>query len=180
MGNIGLSFLSKLSSGYWTIFDPTNGFTAISSVMARMIDQESIHPRYFFETSMLLELGLLRAVVQDIDLPAIYGNEKSSLSEFDSLFKFPGLLIKGFIKRFFIQYLVRDFSAVTLFTVMGLPMVLFGFIFGIVHWVISIKTGYPATTGTVMLAVLPFILGSQFLLQALVMDIQNVPRNNVS
>jgi dolichol-phosphate mannosyltransferase len=180
IGNIGLSFLNKLCSGYWTIFDPTNGYTAISNNMARMIDPGSIHPRYFFESSMLLELGLLRAVVQDVDIPARYRNEKSSLSEFDSFIKFPGLLLKGFIKRFFIQYLVRDFSAVTLFSLMGLSMVLFGFIFGLINWILSIKTEHPATTGTVMLAVLPFILGSQFLLQALVMDIQNVPKNNVS
>lgn len=28
-GNAGLSFLAKLSTGYWNIFDPTNGYTAI-------------------------------------------------------------------------------------------------------------------------------------------------------
>jgi dolichol-phosphate mannosyltransferase len=28
-GNAVLSFLTKLSSGYWSIFDPTNGFTAV-------------------------------------------------------------------------------------------------------------------------------------------------------
>ncbi len=175
-GNLGLSFLNKMCSGYWNIFDPTNGYTAISANMLSKMDFASIHPRYFFESSMLLELGLQRAVVRDVFIPARYNGERSSLSELDSFLRFPPLLIKGFLKRFFIQYLVRDFSAVTLFVIFGIPLILFGFIFGLVQWARSAQAGIPATPGTVMLAMLPFILGWQFIMQALIMDIQNVPR----
>ncbi len=34
-GNAALSFLTKLSSGYWDLFDPTNGYTAIHVAVAR-------------------------------------------------------------------------------------------------------------------------------------------------
>ncbi len=176
-GNFWLSFMNKMSSGYWNIFDPTNGYTAITSSMIKQIDPEYIHKRYFFESSMLLELGLQRAVIRDVYIPARYRDESSSLSELDSLLKFPGLLIKGFIRRIFIQYIIRDFSAVTIFLLLGIVFAAFGSIFGIIQWFISYKTGHPATTGTVMLAVLPFILGSQFLLQSILMDIQNTPRS---
>ena len=176
IGNMGLSLLNKISSGYWNIFDPTNGYTAITAGMLAKIDVSNLHPRYFFEQSLLLELGLHRAVVKDVYIPARYQNEKSSLSELDSLFRFPPLLVRGFFRRLFIQYFVRDFSAVTLFLLMGVPLVLFGFIFGSIRWIQSIQSNIPATTGTVMVAVLPFILGVQFIMQALIMDIQNVPR----
>ena len=70
IGNLGLSFLTKLASGYWNIFDPTNGYTAIHPSIISQLDQSAIHRRYFFETSMLLELGLVRAVVRDVYIPA--------------------------------------------------------------------------------------------------------------
>ena len=86
IGNIGLSFLTKFASGYWNIFDPTNGFSAISSKVLEKIDCGQIHKRFFFEISMLIQLGLNRAVVQDVSIPAKYGNEKSN-------FPFPYYLV---------------------------------------------------------------------------------------
>jgi len=48
IGNMGLSFLIKASSGYWNIFDPNNGFVAISKEMLRTINTNKIHKRYLF------------------------------------------------------------------------------------------------------------------------------------
>jgi len=175
LGNTGLSFLSKISSGCWNVFDPTNGYTAIHRVAAQLINRENIHRRYFFESSMLIELRLIRAVVRDVYMPARYGDETSSLSEFDSLFRFPPLLLKGFLRRLKIEYFIRDFTPVSLFLVAGIPMVIFGLIFGLYHWAQSIAQQVPATTGTVMVATLPVIIGIQLILQAFVMDIQNTP-----
>jgi dolichol-phosphate mannosyltransferase len=177
IGNIGLSFLTKLASGYWNIFDPTNGYTAIWSDVFANLDQHHLARRFFFETSLLIELGLTRAVVKDVYIPARYNNEKSTLSEIEAFFKFPIPLLQGCLKRILIQYFIRDFSALSLFLITGLAASLFGTVFGGYHWIRSIQTGIPTLTGTVMVAVLPFILGIQFLLQALVMDIQNVPKS---
>lgn len=114
IGNIGLSFLVKLASGYWNIFDPSNGYTAINGTVFTLLERPRIHHRYFFETSMLIELGLQKAVVRDVSMPAFYGDEKSQLSEMKSLFDFPPKLFLASLRRILIQYFIRDFSAVSL------------------------------------------------------------------
>jgi glycosyltransferase involved in cell wall biosynthesis len=175
VGNAGLSFMTKLASGYWNIFDPTNGYTAISARVAKLIRRESVSMRYFFESSMLLELSLLRAVVRDVPVPALYADEESSLSERQALMEFPPRLMKGLLRRILIQYFLRDFSAFSIFLVAGLVFTLFGSSWGAVYWYHSIHSGQFASTGQVMMAVLPIILGIQFLLQCGSWDIQNVP-----
>ena len=62
-GNAGLSFLTKLSTGYWDLFDPTNGYTAIEAQVARELPVDALHKRYFFESDMLFQLAVLRARV---------------------------------------------------------------------------------------------------------------------
>ncbi|HEX9017614.1 MAG TPA: glycosyltransferase, partial [Anaerolineaceae bacterium] len=175
-GNLGLSFLTKLASGYWNIFDPTNGFVAIDLHTFRDLDPRHIHYRYYFETSMLVELNMARAVVQDVPMPARYQGEVSSLSIKHSLFEFAYHLLRSFMRRVWLQYFVLDFSLGSLFLVSGLLLGLFGTAWGLYFWDKSIRTGVAASTGTVMIAVLPVILGFQLLLQALAYDIQNVPR----
>lgn len=176
IGNLGLSFLTKAASGYWQIFDPTNGFTAIHTTIIKEMNTDRLSRRYFFESSMLLELGLVRAVVCDVPMPARYGAEESSLSVTKALFEFPGQLLRGFISRVWIQHFIRDFSAVALLLVMGMPLLLFGTAWGAYHWLLSWQTSTTASTGTVMLSVLPFIVGFQCLLQCLVLDLQARPR----
>lgn len=176
IGNLGLSFLTKIASGYWNIFDPTNGFTAIAAPAFRRIHQQHIHPRYFFESSMLIELNLQRAVVVDVSLPARYDEETSSLSIKKTLLQFPPLLWSGFTRRVWLQYYVMDFTLASLYLVVGVLMTLWGLVWGLAKWAQSTATGIPATTGTVMLAAIPFILGAQLLLQAVAYDMQNVPR----
>ena len=175
VGNAGLSFLTKLASGYWNVFDPTNGYTAISARVARLIRRDAVSMRYFFESSMLLELSLLRAVVRDVPVPAFYGEEKSSLSEGDALVGFPPRLIRGLIRRILVQYFLRDFSAFSIFLIAGIFFTIFGAAWGAYHWYLSNQLGRVASTGTVMIAVLPIVLGIQFLLQCGVWDIQNIP-----
>ncbi len=175
IGNVGLSFLTKLASGYWSLFDPTNGYTAIQAALVPLLDEQNIARRYFFESSMLLELSLLRAVVQDVYIPALYGEETSHLSELDTLIHFPAALLKGFRRRLWTQYFVRDFSIASLYLVAGLLLLATGTAFGAVHWYHSVRFGATASTGTVMLAALPVIMGFQFLLQTVGLDIQEQP-----
>jgi len=175
VGNLGLSFLTKLASGYWNLFDPTNGYTAIHAAVIPSLNEGAIARRYFFESSMLLELSLLRAVVRDVYIPARYGTETSHLSVVTTLYQFPLALLKGFSRRLWLQYFVRDFSITSLYLVAGLVLLLTGVIFGAVRWYLSAKLQVATPTGTVMLAALPVVLGVQFLIQAVGMDIQGQP-----
>jgi len=175
IGNFGLTFLTKLASGYWNVFDPTNGYTAIGCEKLNQLDPKRIARSYFFETSMLCELRKLDAVVQDLPMPAIYQDEKSSVSIGRELFVFSGNLVKRFFHRLTRQYFLYNFNAASLYLVLGTILGLFGFIWGIVKWNQSVQTGIPATTGTVLLAVLPIILAVQFITQAIALDISSVP-----
>ncbi len=176
IGNAGLSFLTKAASGYWNVFDPTNGYTAIHASIIPMLDTDRLHRRYFFETSMLIELGMIRAVVQDVHIPAKYQDEVSSLSEWKAFFEFPPRLLVGFLRRLLIQYFVRDFGVFSLLLVLGLGFSMFGLFFGLYHWYLSASAATIASTGTVMIAVLPLILGSQLLIQSIIVDMQNAPQ----
>ena len=176
IGNAGLSFLIKAASGQWHIFDPTNGYTAIHRAALAALDLSKLHPRYFFESSMLIKLKEIGALVEDVPMPARYGEERSNLSVGHTLVEFPWLLFRHGLKRVLWQYFVADFNAVSLFLVSGFPLIAFGLIFGIYHWIDSYVRDVLTPTGTVMLSVLPLILGFQLLLQALVLDVQSVPR----
>jgi dolichol-phosphate mannosyltransferase len=175
-GNLALSFLTKAASGYWDVFDPTNGYTAVHRGVLEALDWSNVDRRWFFETSMLIELSLARAVVRDVQIPARYGGERSSLSEASAALRFPGKLLAAFFRRIWLQYFVREFSPVSLFLVAGLFLSTFGTVWGLVHWMRSAQTGGQASTGTVMIAVVPLILGVQLLLQAVSLDIQSSPK----
>lgn len=180
IGNLFWSFLTKVGSGYWNVFDPNNGYLAVDADVFRRLDKKYLHPRYFFETSLLVELNLARAVAEEVPMPAIYAGEPSSLSPFKVVTTFPGLLFSRFMRRLWLQYFVLNFSVGTIFMTFGSIMSLFGIIWGAVWWRNSIVTGIPATAGTVMVASLPLILGFQMLIQALTLDVQSVPEHPVS
>lgn len=170
-GNIGLAFLVRLASGYWEIFDPSNGYIAIKSKTWQLLDQEKIAEDYFFETSMLIELSKIGATIKDIPIPAIYRNEISNLSIPKTISTFPGRLLRSFLYRLYYEYFILDFNFGSLSLGTGLPLLFFGIIWSIVHWYISIKTNQPATTGTVVIGLLTIILGFQLLMQFITFDI---------
>jgi dolichol-phosphate mannosyltransferase len=175
-GNIGLTFLTKLASGYWHVLDPQNGFVAIRAETLGRIPLEKLARGYFFENDMLIRLNCIEARVLDVPMPARYGDELSSLSPWRILVSFPARLLAGFFRRIFWRYLFFDVSPVAVFFLAGLALALFGAVFGSLHWIQNARLGRETPTGTVILAAVPFILGVQLLLQALVLDIQNSPR----
>lgn len=175
-GNSGLSFLVKAASGYWNLMDPTNGYTAINKHALEELDLDNIAKRYFFESDMLINLNIENAVVVDVEIPAKYGDEESSLSITKTLVGFPPKLFKGLCKRIFLKYFIYDFNMLSLYLVVGLPMLFFGIVFGSIKWIEAIVNNIETSTGTIMLAVLPIILGTQFILQAIQIDMNNIPR----
>jgi len=170
-----LSFASKMSSGYWNIFDPTNGFTAIHAKIARLLPYGKLSPGFFFESDMLFRLNLMRAVVVDIPMRAHYGAETSALKIHRIVFEFSISHWKNTIKRLVYAYFTRDFNVASIELVLGTVFLLFGTIFGAVEWHESVTSGIPATAGKVILAALPIILGSQMLLAFLNFDTRNIP-----
>ncbi len=180
VGNLGLSFLTKAATGYWNIFDPTNGFFAIRADILKQLPLEKLDKRYFFETSMLANLYLLNAFVLDVPIPARYGDETSHLSIYRTLFEFPYKLFITFLRRVLLKYYIYDFSILSLYLLTGLPLLLFGLTFGGIKWLQYIQLGVPAPTGTVMLPTLCVILGIQIMLSGIEIDIKNAPKEPLS
>jgi dolichol-phosphate mannosyltransferase len=180
IGNLGLSFLTKAATGYWNIFDPTNGFFAIRAEILAQLPLNKIDRRYFFETSMLANLYLLGALVMDVPIPAQYGNETSNLSIRRTIFEFPLKLFVTFLRRIVIRYYIYDFSMMSLYLMIGIPLLLFGGIFGGVKWIQYASQNIPAPTGTVMLPTLSVILGIQILLSAIEIDMNSTPHKTLS
>ena len=174
-GNSMLSLVNKVSSGYWDVMDPTNGFTALHATVCRALPLDKIARDYFFESDMLFRLATLRAVVADVPMPAHYGGEKSHLRVGRVAATFPGRYLVRTVKRLFYGYFLRDFNAGTVQFAVGLALTSFGAIFGAIHWIESVQSGIPATPGTIMVAALPVLIGGQLLIAALNYDIANVP-----
>jgi glycosyltransferase involved in cell wall biosynthesis len=126
LGNAGLTFLTKFSTGYWDVSDPTNGFTAISSQIASKINFEKVAKRYFFESDMLFRLNVAQAVVIDLPIAARYGSEKSNLSVLKSFVSFPFLHLRNFAKRIFYSYYLREMSLASFELPVGIALFIFG------------------------------------------------------
>ena len=176
LGNMGLGFLAKSATGYWNIFDPTNGFLAIRTEALAQLPLERIDRSYYFEISMLANLYLLGAVVRDIPMPARYQGEVSSLLIRRVLFEFPFKLFITFLRRILLKNFIYDFSMGTIYLITGVPLLLFGLIFGIIKWIQYASRSIAAPTGTVMLPTLTVLLGIQLLLSAVESDLRSVPK----
>lgn len=175
IGNALLSFLAKFSTGYWHNFDPTNGFIAIHGSLVGLLPVDKISKRYFFESDLLFRLNVIGAKVIDIPMHAFYGNEVSNMNPLREIPRFALAHLNNFGKRIVYSYFIRNFSIASVELVFGSLLCLFGVVFGVLNW----GAREPATAGTVMLAALPVIIGTQLLLAFLNYDIQSVPRSTL-
>jgi len=178
-GNAMLSLMTKLSTGYWDLFDPTNGYTAIHSDVVRHVPMDKVSNRYFFETDILFRLGTLRAVVVDIPMSARYADEVSNLRISNILGEFTGKHLRNLFKRLFYNYYLRDMSLASFELPLGVLSLTFGTVFGAFHWVDSWQTGIATSAGTVMLSALPVLVGIQLILAFIGHDVQSIPKRPV-
>jgi glycosyltransferase involved in cell wall biosynthesis len=176
LGNAMLSFITKLSTGYWDIMDPTNGFIAIHSKVLSLIPLEKLENRFLFETDMLFRLNIIRAVVRDIPMEAKYGQEISNLNIPNVLPKFLVGNVKRFLKRLFYNYLLRDFNLASINGLAGVILLIFGFFFGAYEWHNYASANIPAPTGIIFISVLPIIIGTQLSLSAINYDMSQTPK----
>jgi dolichol-phosphate mannosyltransferase len=180
IGNLGLSFLTKAASGHWKMFDPTNGFLALRGDVLRCLRLDALSDDYFFESSLLIELGKRGFRIKDLPLPARYGTEQSSMRLGRVLVSFPIKLLFGGIARVWYRHFWFDFTLAALLLLVGIPLCAWGVGFGAYAWWRSVATGVTATSGTVMLAALPFLLGANLLLHAVSLEVSDFFNGRVS
>lgn len=175
-GNLFLSFMTKLSTGYWHIFDPNNGFTAISSKALKKLSLNKIDDRYFFESDMLFRLYLSGVVTKDVSIPAIYGDETSNLKIRRVLFEFPAKHTRNLIKRIFYSYYLKQFNLASIELPLGIGLGIAGLIRGTTALSLSNQTGQPTPAGTVVLTAILLLSSIQFILAFLNFDMTNEPK----
>lgn len=180
LGNAWLSFLSKLSTGYWQLFDPTNGFTAIHRDALEQLPLDFLARRYFFESDLLFRLGQIRAVVHEMPMPAVYGDEPSSLRPLAQIWPFLRGNLRNLGRRIVYDYFLRGFSVASVQLVLGALLIAFGAGFGGWEWIDHASRGVTASAGTVMLAALPVLVGMQCLLAWLAYDMAPAQRQALS
>jgi len=180
LGNLGLSFLSKASTGYWDIFDPTNGYTAVDAEVARRLPMKSISRRYFFETDVLFRLNCMRAVVVDVPMDARYGDEVSNLRINRVALEFLRKHLRNLAKRIGYNYFLRDLPLASLELLAGVGLLMFGITYGGWNWIQAARESTSTPLGTIMIATVAVISGLQFFLAFLGYDIASVPRRPLS
>jgi glycosyltransferase involved in cell wall biosynthesis len=175
IGNVLLTMFTKLASGYWSIFDSQNGYWALRTRTVSRLELSRLARRYDLENSLLINLNIIGARLRDVPIPARYADEESKIRIWKVTPRIMLTLLGGMVQRIFYRYVLFNFHPTALFMLSGLPLLIWGVLFGV--FVVITSLGDPvATTGTVMLAVLPFLIGFQLLLAALVLDIMSEPK----
>jgi glycosyltransferase involved in cell wall biosynthesis len=171
-GNVILTILTKAASGYWSIFDSQNGYYAVTTHALRRVNLDRVGRRYDLENTFMIQLNIIGARFRDVPIPARYGTEVSGIRLWKVLPRMIVTLFFGFFSRIYRKYVLYNFHPVALFLFSGILLMLWGVAFG--AWALFQSLGKAsATTGTVMLSVLPFLMGFQLVLSALVLDIQS-------
>lgn len=177
-GNIFISLLTKFSTGYYSITDITNGCGWLRRDIIEKVDLAIVEKRYDYETSMLTALSIANAKVVDHAVPAHYGNEKSTIKLIPTAWRNLKAVWKGFWRRIYYKYVLYGFHPIALFLFTGVFFFAVSLLLAVFLLSIKLLSGQSPTAGSVMLAVLPFILSVQLILTALSMDVSNEQRSN--
>jgi glycosyltransferase involved in cell wall biosynthesis len=174
-GNITLTFMTKAASGYWNLVDPQNGYTAVTRAALERIPLDRVAERYDFENDLLVWLNIADVRAKDVPIPAVYGDEISTLNVGTIVPRVTWTLFKGFWRRMWRKYILWSFSPVALLLLWGMFLLALSAVPGIFAiW--SALHGDSPTSGTVLLAVTPFLCGFWMVIQALVLDIMATPK----
>ena len=179
LGNSLLSFVSKISSGYWNVLDPTNGFTAIQATVVSALPIKKLSKRFFFESDMLFRLYLIGAVVVDVPMRSRYLGETSNLRIRKVGLEFAVKHLVNIAKRLTYAYMLRNFSIASIELILGTPLLFYGTVKGLTLWLEASDKLQATPSGTIMLSALPVIIGTQLLLAFFSYDMQNVPDNPI-
>jgi glycosyltransferase involved in cell wall biosynthesis len=176
IGNSALTLVVRMTTGYWSSIDPTNGFLVLRSRSLERIPLDSLAERYYFEISLLCAFGMRKVDIAEAEIPAIYGEAPSSLGIARVLLTFPLALAMSFLKRILWQYVIADMNVGSLLLLVGLMLTSLSVFFGANWWHQALQSGIPTTPGTVILAFAPLMMGFQLLLNALLYDVKFASR----
>ena len=161
IGNSILTMLTKVSSGYYDLMDPQNGYTAITKRALATIELDEIYPKYGYCNDLLCKLNVFNFSAVDVSIPAKYGSEKSKIKYGRYIVKVSWLLLNNFLYRQKMKYIFQDLSPIPFLFLFGIILIPYGFytlIYG--HFNPAFGMSLPI-----------LILGLQLMLIATVLDI---------
>lgn len=174
VGNMVLTFLNKAASGYWNLVDPQNGYTAVTREALELVPLDRVSKRYEFENDLLIWLNIAGVRAKDVNIPARYGAEVSTIRLHTAVPRISWLLFRGFWRRIWYKYVLWSFSPIAAMLFLGLFLLLIGL--ALSTWVVyEAFSGVSPTAGTAIFAVVPAMSGFYLLVQALVLDILATP-----
>jgi len=172
LGNSILTMINKISSGYWHIMDPQNGYTAISRKALSGIDIDTLFTYYGYCNDMLVKLNTFGFRTMDVTMPARYGQEKSSIKYSKFMFRVSVMLFRKFLWRLKMKYMILSFHPLVFFYTLGMILVPLGLLFGIYIFASKLFLGWPVSPNSPLLDALLLITGIQFTLFAMLFDMQ--------
>jgi glycosyltransferase involved in cell wall biosynthesis len=171
IGNVVLTFLTKVASGYWHLMDPQNGYTAISRRALERINPDTIYPWFGYCNDLLVKLNVFGFSVKDVVMPARYGREKSKIKYSPYILKVSWLLLRDFSWRLKMRYVWFSFHPLVIFYMLGFLLTPIGFIGGIYSLFNRVFLGEQFFIRGA-LSMLILIIGVQLLSFAILFDMQ--------
>jgi len=99
-GNVALSYLTRLASGYRTVFDSQCGYTAANRRALALILSGEVFPRYGYPNDLLARLGAFGARVVDVPVRPVYGREwRSGIRIPSVIMPLMRILARGMVAR---------------------------------------------------------------------------------
>jgi len=182
-GNIVLSFLTRFSTGYWNISDAQSGFTAASNELVKVFIKRGIYPRYGVPNDLLVKCSVAGSRVVDVPTRPRYGvGEQSKLKPRRVALPILWILIRGFVQRVFVRYIVKEANPVPIAYLSGFLSFTIGLLWSAILITRSIQG--KISSPEAIAASLLFVGGSILITLAVVLDVLfcyivgNVIKNN--
>lgn len=177
LGNTLISLLTKISSGYYKIFDVVDGYTAINQKALKTVDWKRAWKRYGYPMDFLIRLNAYGLRVKDVPRTAIYrqGTRQSQIKPLRYTIKVIPILIKGFFWRLKKKYIYSDFHPLVFLYAIGIIFFPLGILFGLFLAWKEICCG-GSGPGSSMLATLMITIGIQSIFFAMLFDMQEGDR----
>ncbi len=168
-GNSLLTMLTRISSGYWQMTDPQNGYTAISRSALEAVPFEQLYDRYGFANDILVMLNGYGFRIADVPHKALYGEEKSYIKYRTFIPNLSWLLLRRFTWRLKTKYLIRGFHPLVLSYPTGISAIVLGLVIAM-YAVMSTPGGLFLS---VVLSITIALIGAMLLIMSMWFDVED-------
>ena len=173
LGNVMITALTKIASGYYKIMDVVDGYTAITKEAIDRIDWSKAWKRYGYPMDFMIRLNAYGFRVKDVSRRAIYlkGERQSQIKGLGYALRVSPMLIRGFLWRMLFKYVYLDFHPLVFFFFSGLILLPLGILFGL-FLIYQAWIGVGVSGPRAIVCALCIITGLQFLLFGMWFDME--------